>query len=682
MCRTVITTSYKPDLSKPGASKPATGRNRVVIEHVKPELDCGRFPIRRVLADELRVEADVFADGHDHVCAYLAYRHEKETDWHSISMKPLGNDRWTASFSLNRLGRFFYTVRGSIDRFATWRADMKKRLDAGQEVAVELEIGARLLELTALHARGSDAVRLSHQAQSLLQTHRVETIINIALDEEIAQIVAQYPDPALESSYARELSVFVDPVKARFSSWYELFPRSLGRVAGAHGTFLDCIEQLPRIVRLGFDVLYLPPIHPIGRSFRKGKNNAVAAMPEDVGSPWAIGSEEGGHMAVHPQLGTLQDFQQLIAAAREYGIDVALDIAFQCSPDHPWVKEHPQWFRHRPDGSIQYAENPPKKYQDIYPLDFESEDWESLWDALRNVFLFWIDQGVRVFRVDNPHTKAFPFWEWVIAEIKQAYPEVIFLSEAFTRPRVMERLAKLGFTQSYTYFTWRNTPKEISAYLQELVQTETREFLRPNFWPNTPDILPESLQIGGRPAFIARLILAGTLSSSYGIYGPAYELFENTPRELGGEEYLNSEKYELKHWPMERAEEMENLLEALNRARRENAALQANENLHFHTVENPSLLCYSKSTANGANAVLCVVNLDFFHSQGGWLDLDLAALHLREEEIFQVFDHLTGRRLLWRGRRNYLELDPKGVPAAVFTILRKVRTEKDFDYYL
>ncbi len=686
MCPIVTTTSLNTSLKSasltPGIPKPATGRNRVVIEHVKPELDCGRFAVKRVLGDEVKVEADVFADGHDHVSAYLAYRHEQETEWHSIPMTARGNDRWSASFPVGQLGRYLYTVRGSIDRFATWRADMKKRLDAGQDVSMELEIGARLLEQAALRAHGGDAVRLSHQAQIFGQTRSIETITSVTLDEEIAQLVAQYPDPSLESSYARELSVVVDPVKAQFSTWYELFPRSLARVAGAHGTFLDCIEQLPRIALMGFDVLYLPPIHPIGHSFRKGKNNAVTAMPEDVGSPWAIGSEEGGHMSVHPQLGTLQDFQQLVSAAREYKIDIALDIAFQCSPDHPWVKEHPQWFRHRPDGSIQYAENPPKKYQDIYPLDFESEDWESLWDGLRNVFLFWIDQGIRVFRVDNPHTKAFPFWEWVIEEIKQTYPEVIFLAEAFTRPRVMERLAKLGFSQSYTYFTWRNTPKELSGYLQELVQTEVHEFLRPNFWPNTPDILPESLQIGGRPAFIARLVLAGTLSSSYGVYGPAYELFESAPKELGSEEYLNSEKYELKHWPLAQAVEMETLMEALNRARRKNPALQSNENLRFHTVENPSLLCYSKSTADGTNTVLCIVNLDFFHVQSGWLDLDLAALHLREEEVFQVFDQLTGKRLLWRGRRNFFELDPKGVPAAVFTILRKVRTEKDFDYYL
>jgi starch synthase (maltosyl-transferring) len=667
--------------SKPATPKPVTGRNRVVIEQVQPELDCGRFPVKRVLGDRVKVEADVFADGHDQVCAFLVYRHEQEADWRSIPMTFWGNDHWCASFPVDQLGRYLFTVRGSVDRFATWRTDMRKRVDAGQDVSVELEIGARLLEQTALRAHGADAIRLSRQVQTLRQHHNMDTLAKAALDEEIAQIVARYPDPALESSYPQELSVLVDPVKARFSTWYELFPRSQAAVAGAHGTFLDCIQQLPRIARLGFDILYLPPVHPIGYSFRKGKNNAVAAMPEDVGSPWAIGSAEGGHMSVHPQLGTLEDFQQLISSARQYKIDIALDIALQCSPDHPWVKEHPEWFRQRPDGTIQYAENPPKKYQDIYPFDFESEDWQSLWDALRNIFFYWIGQGVRIFRVDNPHTKAFPFWEWVIGEIKQAYPEAIFLAEAFTRPRVMERLAKLGFSQSYTYFTWRNTPKELSRYLQDLVQTELREFLRPNFWPNTPDILPESLQIGGRAAFMVRLVLAGTLSSSYGLYGPAYELLENAPKEQGSEEYLNSEKYELKHWPLGKAVEMEELIQALNRARRENIALQSNENLHFHAVENPSLLCYSKSSTDGANIVICVVNLDFFHPQGGWLEFDLAALHLKEEEVFQVFDQLTGRRLLWRGRRNFLELDSKGVPAAVFTLLRKVRTERDFDYY-
>jgi starch synthase (maltosyl-transferring) len=669
-------------LSKPILPKPATGRNRVIIEHVKPQLDCGRFPVKRVLGDEVKVEADVFADGHDQVCAFLAYRHEAEADWHSVRMTPLGNDHWSASFQVHQLGHYFYTIRGSIDRFTTWRNDMRKRMEAGQDVSVELSIGARLLEHTALHAHGTDVIRISRHAETLRQPHNPNSVASLALDEELAEIVGRYPDPELESSYEPELRVFVDPVKAQFSSWYEFFPRSQAPSPGAHGTFLDCIQQLPRIARLGFDVLYLPPIHPIGQSFRKGKNNVIQATPEDVGSPWAIGSEEGGHMSIHSQLGTLQDFQQLVSAAGQYGIDIALDIAFQCSPDHPWVKEHPQWFRHRPDGTIQYAENPPKKYQDIYPLDFESEDWPALWDGLRNVFLFWIAQGVQIFRVDNPHTKAFSFWEWVIGDIKRTNPEAIFLSEAFTRPRLMERLAKLGFSQSYTYFTWRNTPQELSEYLQELVNTELHEFLRPNFWPNTPDILPESLQIGGRPAFMARFVLAATLSSSYGIYGPAYELLENVPKEQGSEEYLNSEKYELKHWPLEKAEEMEFLIQSLNRARKENGALQANENLHFHSVENPSLLCYSKISADRTSTVLCVVNLDFFHAQSGWLNLDLAALHLKEEEVFQVFDQLTGRRLLWQGKRNFIELDPRGIPAAVFTVLRKVRTEKDFDYYL
>lgn len=662
--------------------KPATGRKRVVIEHVYPELDCGRFPVKRVLGDIVRIEADVFADGHDQVSCFLAYRHEQDSEWHTCPMHPLGNDRWYATFSVHRLGRYFYTVRGSIDRFATWCGDMRKRLAAGQDISVELEIGARILERVAVRARGADSVKLSQLVQAIRQTRDTETAAALAMEKEISQIVSQYPDPAMETTYHRELPLWVDPVRARFSAWYELFPRSLAAQAGAHGTFADCIQQLPRIAKLGFDILYMPPIHPIGVSYRKGKNNAVTALPEDVGSPWAIGSQEGGHLSVHPQLGTLQDLQQLILAARQYQIDISLDIAFQCSPDHPWVKEHPEWFRHRPDGTIQYAENPPKKYQDIYPIDFESDDWQSLWDALRGVFFFWIEQGIRVFRVDNPHTKAFPFWEWVICEVKNAYPEVLFLSEAFTRPRVMERLAKLGFSQSYTYFTWRNTPTELAGYMQELVRGESREFLRPNFWPNTPDILPESLQIGGRSAFIARLVLAATLSSNYGIYGPAYELLENAPREPGGEEYLNSEKYELKHWPMEKAAEMESILQSLNRTRRENPALQWNENLHFHSVENTSLLCYSKSSLDGANTILCVVSLDFFYAQGGWIDLDLDALHLREDEVFQVFDQLTGRRLLWRGRRNFLELDPKGIPAAVFVILRKVRTERDFDYYL
>jgi starch synthase (maltosyl-transferring) len=663
-------------------TKPADGRKRVVIEGVDPEIDAGRFPIKRVVADVVQVEADVFGDGHDHVACHLLFRHEDEPHQQRIKMEPLGNDRWRASFRVNKTGRYFYTIVGCVDHFDTWRSDLLKRLEVGQEVGLELQTGGLLVEQAARRAEGKDAVQLTEWAQILRTESGSEDAKVVALDPILAEVMEQYADTALETKYERELSVVVDRERARFSSWYELFPRSCSPIAGKHGTFRDVEGRLEYVSRMGFDVLYLPPIHPVGMSFRKGKNNSVTAGPDDVGSPWAIGSELGGHTAIHPELGTLDDFHHLVAAAKQSGLEIALDIAFQCSPDHPWVKEHPKWFRKRADGSIQYAENPPKKYQDIYPLDFESEDWVALWDGLKGVFTFWIEQGVRIFRVDNPHTKAFPFWEWVIGEIKREHRDVLFLAEAFTRPRVMERLAKLGFSQSYTYFTWRNTKQDLTEYMEQLMGTKVGEYFRPNFWPNTPDILPEPLQIGGKPTFMSRLVLAATLSPSYGIYGPAFELQENTPAKAGGEEYLFSEKYELKHWDLDDKKSVAPLIEIVNRARRENAALQANHGLVFHPTDNPYLICYSKKSADGANTVLMVVNLDPFHVQAGWVDLDLEKLGLNSREPFQLHDQLADTRYLWQGSRNYVELSPLKIPAHVFRVLRRVRSEKDFDYYL
>jgi starch synthase (maltosyl-transferring) len=663
-------------------TKPADGRKRVVIEGVDPEIDAGRFPIKRIVGDTVQVEADIFGDGHDHVACYLLFRHEDESHQGRVKMEPLGNDRWRASFPVSQIGRYWYTVVGSIDHFGTWRSDLKKRLEVGQDVCLELQTGGLLVEQAARRAEGKDAIQLNEWAHVLRTECDSEDAKVVALDPILAEVMEQYADTALETRYERELAVVVDRERARFSSWYELFPRSCSPVAGKHGTFSDVEARLEYVSRLGFDVLYLPPIHPIGQSFRKGRNNSVTAEPGDVGSPWAIGSELGGHTAVHPDLGTLKDFQHLIAAAKKSGLEVAMDIAFQCSPDHPWVKEHPNWFRHRADGSIQYAENPPKKYQDIYPLDFESDDWTGLWDGLKSVFIFWIEQGVHIFRVDNPHTKAFPFWEWAISEIKREHREVLFLAEAFTRPRVMERLAKLGFSQSYTYFTWRNTKQDITEYLEQLMGTEIGEYFRPNFWPNTPDILPESLQIGGKPAFMSRLVLAATLATSYGIYGPAFELQENTPAKAGGEEYLYSEKYELKHWDLDSPESLAPFIEIVNRARRENAALQQNHALAFHPTDNPYLICYSKKSVDGVNTVLVVVNLDPFHVQAGWVDLDIQQLGLNPREPFQLHDQLTDTRYLWQGSRNYVELSPTKIPAHIFRVLRRVRSEKDFDYYL
>ncbi|HEX3437401.1 MAG TPA: alpha-1,4-glucan--maltose-1-phosphate maltosyltransferase [Pseudacidobacterium sp.] len=661
-------------------TKPEDGRKRVVIEHVDPQIDGGRFPIKRVIGDMVQIEADVFADGHDHVSCRVLYKHNDESEWQTVNMKLLGNDRWQASFQLTKPGHYVYTIAGRIDHFDTWRSDMSKRLEAGQDVGLELRTGSIMVEQTMRRAADKDAIRLTEWAR-VLKTESDEAKA-VALDPALAETMERYADTAFETRYEKELRIEVDRVKARFSSWYELFPRSCSSAPEKYGTFRDVEARLAYVAHMGFDVLYLPPIHPIGHSFRKGKNNTVNAEPGDVGSPWAIGSEQGGHTAIHPELGTREDFRHLVERAQSHGLEVALDIAFQCSPDHPWVKEHPQWFRKRADGSIQYAENPPKKYQDIYPINFESEDWKALWDALKGVFLYWIQQGVFIFRVDNPHTKAFAFWEWVIAEIKRENRDVLFLSDAFTRPRVMERLAKLGFTQSYSYFTWRNTKDELTEYFQQLTQTQVREYLCPNLWPNTPDILHEYLQTGGRPAFMVRLVLAATLGTSYGIYGPAFELLENVPLKEGSEEYLNSEKYELRSWDLDAQRSIAPLIAKVNHARRENTALQANNELLFHGTDNPYLICYSKKSIDAANSVLVVVNLDPFHVQSGWVNLNLEKIGLNSHEPFQVHDELTGKQYLWQGPRNYVELSPQEIPAHVFRVLRRVRSEKDFDYYL
>ncbi len=659
------------------------GRRRVVIETVRPEIDGGRFPIKRAIGEAVTVEADVFGDGHDAVASVLRYQAPGEAGWREVPMVPLGNDRWRASFRVEALGLYRYTVEGWADRFVTWRRDLARRLDApGQDLEPELEIGARLLEAAARRADRTDAAQLTAWAADLRAAGDPAGRAAIGLDPELDAVATRWPDRSLATRYHLELLVRVDRVRARYSTWYELFPRSTSGVAGRHGTFADCEKRLPDIAAMGFDVLYLPPIHPIGVSFRKGPNNSLVAGPEDVGSPWAIGAREGGHTEILPALGTLKEFQHLVAAARQHDIELALDIAYQCSPDHPWVAAHPQWFRHRPDGSIQYAENPPKKYQDIYPLDFETEDWAALWEALKQVVLFWAGHGVRIFRVDNPHTKAFAFWEWMIAEVQAAYPDAIFLAEAFTRPKVMYRLAKLGFSQSYTYFSWRNTRQELVEYFTELTRTEVRDYFRPNLWPNTPDILTEYLQIGGRPAFQLRAILAATLGASYGIYGPAFELMEHQPRSPGSEEYLDSEKYQLRHWNLDAPHSLRPLLTRLNRARRENPALQRDTGLQFHAVDNPLLLCYSKTSEEDLNTVLVVVNLDLQHRQAGWVRLDLAALGLEEDVPFQVEDALSGSRYLWQGAVNYVELDPASIPGHLFRVRRKVRSERDFDYYL
>jgi starch synthase (maltosyl-transferring) len=660
--------------------KPFEGRKRVVIEEVQPQVDCGRYPAKRTIGDVVTVTAAVFGDGHDHVAGHLLYRHASEDTWKTSPLIPLTNDLWSASFTLDRLGEWVFTLEAWIDHFDTWRDDLGKRLSAQpasedvtssatqQDIPLALRSGSILLKQVAQRAKGADQQLLSRAAASLIQlAESKNTTYTDPINEETIKVAAKYPDLNLCTRYPQELHLWVDRERARYSTWYELFPRSTSPDPTRHGTFADVQALLPSIAAMGFDVLYLPPIHPIGTAFRKGPNNNVTATENDLGSPWAIGAKEGGHKSILPQLGTLRDFKALVAAAQDSGMEIALDIAFQCSPDHPWVTEHPDWFIIRPDGTIQYAENPPKKYQDIYPLNFESSDWRGLWEGLRDVFAYWIRQGIRIFRVDNPHTKALPFWEWCIAELQKKNPDVIFLAEAFTRPHVMYSLAKAGFTQSYTYFTWRTAKAELQQYFEEITKPPVTDFFRPNIWPNTPDILHGSLQTGGRPAFMQRLLLAATLGANYGIYGPAYELCENAPIKPGSEEYLNSEKYEIRHWDRTADYSLAPLVTRINRIRRENKALQSDGSLHFHPVDNPNILCYSKSA--GDNRILVAINLDPTQEQAGWIDLDLKQLAIPRDGNFEIEDLLTGIRYQWHDRSNYVALRPDIMPAHVFRII-------------
>jgi len=668
----------------PKSEARAAPASRVVIENIEPAVLGGRYPAKRTVGDTVTVSADVHADGHDVIRAVIRWRNARARGWSEAPMEPGGNDRWTGSFVVTAIGTAEFAIEAWIDAFAGWRRDLEKKIAAEQDVSVELLVGAEIVASAAERAPGADRRRLAEWADRLAGRTDAPMVerIEAALDAAEAGLLARHPDRSRSAVTETPLRITVDPVRARFSAWYEMFPRSASPDPDRHGTFTDVEARLPYVAGMGFDVLYLPPIHPIGRTHRKGRNNAESAAPGDPGSPWAIGGPEGGHTAIHPELGTLDDFRRLVTSARALGIEVALDLAFQCSPDHPWVKEHPEWLRTRPDGSIQYAENPPKKYQDIYPIDFDTPEWKSLWDALLGVVDHWIDQGVRVFRVDNPHTKPYPFWEWLIANVKERHPDVIFLAEAFTRPRVMERLAMLGFSQSYNYFPWRNTGRDLREYLTLLTRTDRRDYFRPNLWPNTPDILPEFLQIGGRTAFRIRLILAATLGASYGIYGPAFELCESRATEPGREDYLDSEKYERKTWNLDDPGNIAPLITRINRIRRENAALQDNFRLRFHETSNEAVLAYTKTTPDFANTILTVVNLDPHHRHSSFVELPPGEFDLGADRPFQVHDLLSDARYLWSGGRHYVELDPEVMPAQIFRVRRRVRTEHDFDYYL
>jgi starch synthase (maltosyl-transferring) len=641
---------------------------RVVIERVEPEIDGGRFPIKRCVGEQVQVSADIFADGQDLLAGVVRYRHcaagQPPGTWHEVPLTNMGNDRWTASFTAAGPGTCEYTIEAWIDPFATWLKGLLTKASAGQDVTSELLEGAELVHRTASASNDSsgpteadDRLRLLEFADTLRGTLLQPARVAAARDPELRALMESQCDRSAATTYDRILIATVDPERARFGAWYEMFPRSCTTDPSRSGTFRDAEERLPDLADMGFDVVYLPPIHPIGRTGRKGRNNTLAAQPADPGSPWAIGSAAGGHIAVDPDLGTLDDFHRFVGLANRLELDVALDIAFQTSPDHPWVHEHPEWFKRRPDGSIKYAENPPKKYQDIYPFDFDSVDWRSLWTALRDVFLFWASHGVRMFRVDNPHTKPFAFWEWVIAEVKRDYPDAIFLSEAFTRPKVMRHLAKAGFGQSYTYFTWRNTPQELREYLIELTRSELREYMRPNFFANTPDILHEYLQSGGRPAFEVRLILAATLSASYGIYS-GFELCENVPLRPGSEEYVDSEKYQIKPRDWNAPGNIKELIARVNSIRRQHPALQHNTTLSFHETDNPAFLWFSKRDPVTSSRVFVVVNTDPHWMQHGWVQMPLWELGISSHADYVVEDLLDGAQYRWRGEWNYVRLDP------------------------
>ncbi len=635
------------------------GQSRVLIENVQPQVDGGRYPAKRTVGERVLVTADIFGDGHDHIRASLLYRKDNGKSWTTTELRPTFNDGWFGTFQVNETGKYLFTIRAWIDHLDTWHDGFRKKAAAKLDLHVELMEGALML-------RKVEDPKLA-KAISLLETKtRYADAVAFVLSDEFQKIVEDHPLVEFETVLDDELSVYVEHKKANFSTWYELFPRSAS-LEGKHGTFNDVVKLLPRIASMGFDVLYLPPIHPIGAINRKGKNNAVRAADGEPGSPWAIGSELGGHKSIHPALGTLDDFKRLIAEARKFGIDMAMDIAFQCAPDHPYVKDHPQWFRQRPDGSIQYAENPPKKYQDIFPFNFETDDWEALWQELKSVFVYWIEQGVKIFRVDNPHTKPIRFWQWVIAEVNKEHKDVIFLSEAFTRPKVMAALAKVGFTQSYTYFTWRTSKHELVEYMNELAFGQSRNYFRPNFWPNTPDILPFHLQGQGENIFIIRLALAATLASNYGIYGPPYEMCENIPME-GKEEYFNSEKYEVKKYDWKRTNRLTDIITIVNKARKEHPALQSTWNIQFCFVENPQLLAYVKATDDLRDIFLIVVNLDSHNRQWGYVQLPRERLGLGDRINVKLHDLMTDEHYTWTQEWNYIEIDPYKMPFHLFRL--------------
>lgn len=649
---------------------PTSGQCRAVVERVSPEIDGGRFATKAIVNEVITVEADIIIDGHDTIAARLLFKHESDKTWSETIMSDMSNDRWVGRFTAKKQGFYTYTVEAWVDHIASWQHEVDLKVRDGQHLKVEIMQGELFLNGMAKLAKGDDKKAIQEaikamKAGYLSDENRYGEAIQIAMSEQMHEWLTKYPERQNAFRY-KELNLYVDRKKAGFSAWYSMFPRSASREIGKHGTFKDVENLLPRISEMGFDVLYLPPIHPIGKTHRKGKNNTIHCTEDDAGVPYGIGSEEGGHTAIHSELGNLADFKHLVNECNKYDIEIAMDLAIQCSPDHPWVKDHPDWFKILPDGTIKYAENPPKKYQDIYPVNFETEDWKNLWQELKSVMQTWAEWGVKIIRVDNPHTKSFVFWEWVIAEIKKDYPDMIFLAEAFTKPKVMQQLAKLGYSQSYTYYVWRTTKAEIIEYMTELTKSEMRHYFRPNFWPNTHDIDPYMLQTGHEPLFLIRYFMAATLAGNYGIFGPTYEYLYHAPY-AGKEEYAFSEKYEIKWWNWEHRNKLTYIITQVNKIRRENSAFHNTNNIDFCQIDNDQLLAYLKIAADG-NRILCITSLDGHNRQGGFVKIPLWKINKNESESYRVHDLLSGATYIWKGNTNFVELDPNILPFHLFRI--------------
>ncbi|RYH74135.1 alpha-1,4-glucan--maltose-1-phosphate maltosyltransferase [Flavobacteriaceae bacterium 144Ye] len=640
-------------------------QKRVVIDCVSPQINGGDFFIKRVVNEIVNVDAHVLVDGHDVIAASVLYKHENDKKWSEVRMHHENNDEWKASFNVEKQGFYTYKVEGWVDYALNWQHGIERKIQDNQHVKSELLEGVLYLKPLLKKVNKDEKTYLETCISAFEDEQQYDKAIHEAQSETLHNIFVKYPEKHLANT-SKELKVYVDRPKARFSTWYEFFPRSSSEIEGQHGTFKDCERLLPRVTEMGFDTLYFPPIHPIGEINRKGKNNTTQAKEGDVGSAWGIGSQYGGHKDIHPQLGTIEDFKELVKSAKAQGIEIAMDYALQAAPDHPWVKTHPKWFKWRPDGTVQYAENPPKKYQDILPIYWESEDYKNLWQECLDILSYWVDCGITVFRVDNPHTKPYYFWNWVIGEVKKKHPDVLFLAEAFTKPKVMQQLAKQGFTQSYTYFTWRNTKREIIEYMTELTQTEQREYMRPNFWPNTPDINPYHLQSANESKFLQRYVLAATLSSNIGIYGPVFEhmISEAIP---GKEEYLNSEKFQLCHYNWFLENKLTTIISKVNQIRHDNEALQQTNNIKFCEANNDNLLAFYKWNQERTNELLIVISLDHYYSQQANVQLPLSDLGIGHGHQVQVNDLVTGSSYNWHSEWNFVELHPT-LPFHIFKI--------------